>query len=396
MTVRRNNDFGKLEQVMLGRYYTPEYFNFIESASVREPLMKISEEINQDLEFFEQVIKDQGCEVVRPDLVSIEQFQDHYEQGNGLLKPPIFPRDNHAVIGSQLFELTKGLPNINSVLRQVAKDNYIDISKENSEFFQASMDKQKDRCYNAKKDLWYSEQKYNELAGDDWPPFEKFVKGYFGNKIEIIRELVGLEKDLAYQTNDISEVEGPNILFCRGDVIVDTNEYCDYSNWLSSYLPGRNIRTINTGGGHTDGCFSVLNDNCIIGIDPLIDYATHFPGHTLIPIPNNHYIDLISEHRISLKEHHYERWWVSGEEGNRAFSNFVDKYLSDWTGYVSETYFDVNVLSLSPNLVAVPNNIAGLPEKLKKNNIDCIIVPWRHRFFVDGGLNCITLDLRRE
>ena len=34
--------------------------------------------------------------------------------------------------------------------------------------------------------------------------------------------------------------------------------------------------------------------------------------------------------------------------------------------------------------------------QLKKNKIDYIVVPWRHRFFLDNGLHCITLDLYRE
>jgi hypothetical protein len=25
-----------------------------------------------------------------------------------------------------------------------------------------------------------------------------------------------------------------------------------------------------------------------------------------------------------------------------------------------------------------------------------VYVPWRHRYFWDGGLHCITLDLRRD
>ena len=32
----------------------------------------------------------------------------------------------------------------------------------------------------------------------------------------------------------------------------------------------------------------------------------------------------------------------------------------------------------------------------KKHKIEPIIVPWRHRYFWDGGLHCITLDLNRE
>ena len=33
---------------------------------------------------------------------------------------------------------------------------------------------------------------------------------------------------------------------------------------------------------------------------------------------------------------------------------------------------------------------------LKKHKMEAIHVPWRHRYFWDGGLHCITLDLVRE
>ena len=33
---------------------------------------------------------------------------------------------------------------------------------------------------------------------------------------------------------------------------------------------------------------------------------------------------------------------------------------------------------------------------LKKHNMEPVYVPWRHRYFWDGGLHCITLDLERE
>ena len=396
MAIYRNNDFDNLEQLMLGSFYTPDYFSWIKNAKVRDPLIKISEEINEDLDFFEQVLKQYGCDVVRPNVISVDEFREHYEQGNGLLSPPLQPRNKHAVIGNQLFEITTGTSEINSVLKKIAGDKYIDISKENSEFYKSSMKSQMRSCYQQNTNTWYSRQKYNQLAGSDWPSFEMFIKDELGTQKEIIEEINEFRSDMIYNNKDLGPIEGPNILFCNDEVIVDTNEYCDYETWLSQYLPDRRIRKINTGGGHTDGCFSVLNNHCIIGIDPLIDYSTDFPNHNVIPIPFNNYQDILNKHLVDFKNCHYDRWWVSGEEGNNAFVQFVDKYLTEWTGFVSETYFDVNVLSLNPNLVVIPNTNSDVPEKLKKQGIDSIVVPWRHRFFVDGGLHCITLDLRRQ
>ena len=37
-----------------------------------------------------------------------------------------------------------------------------------------------------------------------------------------------------------------------------------------------------------------------------------------------------------------------------------------------------------------------IPAFLKKHNMEPVHIPWRHRYFWDGGLHCITLDLKRQ
>jgi N-dimethylarginine dimethylaminohydrolase len=89
-------------------------------------------------------------------------------------------------------------------------------------------------------------------------------------------------------------------------------------------------------------------------------------------------------------------WWLAGEEHNDEFIRFVESNLRPWTGYIAESVFDVNVLALDANTICVSNVTPIVKEKLRQHNIECIVVPWRHRFFVDGGLHCITLDLYRD
>jgi hypothetical protein len=89
-------------------------------------------------------------------------------------------------------------------------------------------------------------------------------------------------------------------------------------------------------------------------------------------------------------------WWVPGEEDNDDFRWFVEYWLKDWVGYVEESVFDVNVLVLDEHHVCVSTYNKEVFDFLKKHKIEPIIVPWRHRYFWDGGLHCITLDLYRE
>ena len=67
---------------------------------------------------------------------------------------------------------------------------------------------------------------------------------------------------------------------------------------------------------------------------------------------------------------------------------------------VSSSYFDwVNddrIHSPLMKIVNVNNYNKEVFGFLKKHKIEPIICPIRHRYFWDGGLHCVTLDLQRE
>ena len=100
---------------------------------------------------------------------------------------------------------------------------------------------------------------------------------------------------------------------------------------------------------------------------------------------------------LDLKRKNAGKWWLAGEEDNAEFTHFVETWLQDWVGYVEETVFDVNVLMLDEHHCCISNpNNEQVNTFLKKHNVEPVYVPWRHRYFWDGGLHCITLDLYRE
>ena len=80
----------------------------------------------------------------------------------------------------------------------------------------------------------------------------------------------------------------------------------------------------------------------------------------------------------------------------RFYRDFVDRWLHEWIGYVDETYFDVNVLSLGPDRVLLNGHNAELFAQIRRHGIEPIPFDFRHRIFWDGGLHCITLDVRRR
>jgi glycine amidinotransferase len=63
---------------------------------------------------------------------------------------------------------------------------------------------------------------------------------------------------------------------------------------------------------------------------------------------------------------------------------------------VEETVFDVNMLIVDPKNVLVVNYNKELFDCLERYGITAHVVPFRHRFFWDGGLHCVTSDLHRQ
>ena len=146
--------------------------------------------------------------------------------------------------------------------------------------------------------------------------------------------------------------------------------------------------------GHTDGCMSVLKPGVIVSLSNFLNYENLFPNWEVLSIKNQSW-NLVKGW-LNFKNKSQGRWWIPGEESNENLRAFVDTWLDKWVGYVEETVFDVNMLSLSEEFVLVNNYNKEVFDFLKKHKIEPIICPLRHRYFWDGGIHCLTLDLRRE
>ena len=77
-----------LEEVIVGRAYSPEYFDFIDNAQVRNQLQQILSETEEDLNNLQKTIETFGARVRRPNLPDIHQFQQQQSNGNGAPLPP--------------------------------------------------------------------------------------------------------------------------------------------------------------------------------------------------------------------------------------------------------------------------------------------------------------------
>ena len=75
---------------------------------------------------------------------------------------------------------------------------------------------------------------------------------------------------------------------------------------------------------------------------------------------------------------------------------FVDNYLENWVGYCEETLFDINMSIIDENNIMVISRNSKVYDRLDSLDINVHKVRFRHYFFWDAGLHCMTNDLVRE
>jgi hypothetical protein len=146
--------------------------------------------------------------------------------------------------------------------------------------------------------------------------------------------------------------------------------------------------------GHGDCTWCVPKPGCIVTLFDVQNYKDKFPGWDICYLEDK-YWDQMSPFR-KVKQKNGGKWWVPGEEDSDEFSNYVETYLKDWVGYVEETVFEVNMLSLDQETILVNNYNKQVFDFLEKHHITPVITPFRHRWFWDGGVHCVTQDLYRE
>ena len=71
--------------------------------------------------------------------------------------------------------------------------------------------------------------------------------------------------------------------------------------------------------------------------------------------------------------------------------------IGSYPGYNNmSVWVNMNMFSVSPNLVALEENQEPTRKILEKHGIECAMLPMRHQRTLSGGFHCVTLDLERE
>jgi hypothetical protein len=326
-----------LEEVIVGRVYTPNYFEHINDPVVKSQLTQILNESNEDLDNLERVIKEFGAVVCRPDLPEINKWHLMLERFKEVPIPPLTPRDWQITLGDKLLRLLNA-PEMDSICAVYETDNPGCV-----------IDPHKFR-YNPSHTL------ANAVASC------------------IVRV-------------------GTDVFFDRSEWMTQDQMEWIRDNVLDSRYRVHRCQT----NGHGDAVFSILKPGVILSSmhDADINYKESFPGWEVCKVKEST-ISAAMQVADFKQQSFNDRWYVQGVDPTSQFAAYVDTYLAKWTGFVKETVFDVNCLVLDESHVIFSSYNKQVFDFCKQHNIEPIICELRHKYFFDGGISCCTQDIRRR
>ncbi len=356
-----------LKVCVVGRSYPPEFYSWITIPHVRDLFEKIAIETEEDYQGIIKKLKEFRVDVLRPDL-SPDPFL-----GGKYMPPPMTPRDYTGMVGDVFFE------------------NY-------SINFKAS--------YNAVKDMSWPQcnslEEFKNLPARiqqeciEVHNFDKFISFYsaYDKIYEKIRQQGNTIKSHFYNPQLIN---GAQISRIGKDLYFGTETYnqdtTNYKKIINEEFTNTRNHIVNTG-GHSDGTYCPVCPGLIISLQDVPTYADTFPGWEVVYLPGQSWAKVVPF--LQLKQKNAGKWWIPGFEHDRDVVDTVETWLGHWTGYVEETVFDVNMLIIDPKNVIVFNYNKQVFDALDRYGITAHVVPFRHRYFWDGGIHCVTSDLHRE
>jgi hypothetical protein len=327
-----------LEEVIVGRAYPPDYFDFIDHAQVRNQLQQILAETEEDLQNLQRVIEQYGARVHRPGIQDKHRFQAQQTKGISVPLPPLTPRDWQISLGQKLLRIMP-MSELNAICNEFADQV---VSPHNIP---------------------------NPYV--PWDP-ECILNGASASCI------VRVGRDVFFDNSDYLKPE--------------------QTRWIVDNVLGSDYRIHEAvTDGHGDAVFAILKPGVILSSkhDENLHFDRDFPGWEVHKVWDSSILAAMEVGKFK-QENFNGRWYVTGQTPSAEFADYVDTYLNKWTGFVSETVFDVNCLVLDEENVIFSAYNKPVFDFCRRHKINPIISELRHSYFWDGGVSCCTQDLRRR
>jgi hypothetical protein len=275
-TVNSYTSWKPLEEVNVGRAYSPDYFDFIADPQVRNQLQQILAETEEDLDNLSRTIELYGATVRRPNLPSKDNFVWHQTEGGGAPLPPLTPRDWQITLGDKLLRVLN-MQELDEICAGYG-----------------------DQVINPHQSRWDENCILNGASASC---------------------IVRVGRDVFFDNSD----------FLRPDQtrwIVDNVLGPDYR-----------IHEAITD-GHGDAVFAILKPGVLLSSkhDVNLDLAKDFPGWDVCKIWDSSIWAAMEVGKFKY-EQSPGAWYVQGQTPTPEFTKFVDTYLNKWTGFVAETVF---------------------------------------------------------
>ena len=371
MTYSVYQHWDPLKVCIVGRSYAPEFYHFIKNDRVRTVMERIARETEEDYQKLIKLLESFGVEVLRP--LIHDDYKHYLTADNKIAPPPMTPCDYSVMIGNTFYH------------------NWLNLLTT-----------------------------YDSIKADHWPAIETLedfeeLDDYIKQEVyeEVRNATTAVYHDYKHIIDRISDTgntvlsspfRGPE--FCKPlsrahitrvgkDLYIGTDESDDVNTAkkVSELFTENRTHIIRTG-GHCDAVFCPVVPGLIISLNDVQTYADTFPGWEVVYLPNQSW-EMVRPF-LDLKEKNQGKWWVPGEELNDDFTDFVESWLGHWVGYVEETVFDVNMLVIDRDNVVCNNYNKEVFEAFERHGVTPHIINFRHRYFWDGGLHCITSDVHRE
>jgi hypothetical protein len=358
-----------LNVCVVGRSYPPEFYSFITNSRVREVMERIAQETEEDYQELIKLLNKFNVKVVRP---TINPDREFYKKHGRYEPPPMTPCDWSVMIGSTFYHNWRTRF---QVYQDIKSDSWPNIT---------SSKDLADLPLEIQNEIDTTVSEHTVLNSQDYQDIISLVDSQ-GNPI-IERPWRDCGK--IFNRAQISRI-GKDLYFGTEEYTADTSSL---QQRYSSMFPDYRCHVINTG-GHSDGTYCPVKPGLIVSLNDVPTYADTFPDWEVVYLPGQSW-DRV-ESFMKLKDKNAGKWWVPGEELNDEFTDFVESWLKHWVGYVEETVFDVNMLVIDEKNVVCNNYNKQVFDAFDRHGITPHIVNFRHRYFWDGGLHCITSDLDR-
>ena len=343
------NGWDPLEEIWLGDVW-PESFYTDLAPEIQDSFCQITEWTKHDLNIVQQKLEELGVVVRRP-VIDENNKQIYCDPNtNKLYKPPIVPRDSHCVIGDKLYFAL-----------------YTD-----QKAWQPVLD------FYDKKDIVYCGG-----SNESDEPVSLLKKGIMS------ANTVRVGKDIIFDSHHTNTKEELLEL---------------YHEFVTDVLPHfeKDFRVhFTTNGGHSDGCFATLHPGLLMATNYFSEYNLFFPNWEKIHLLSPTYSKQKTANYTRKDLEAMAKWnTVDGydyhHKGPPQFNKYLEKYCSKWIGDYTETYFEINTVMIDEKNMLCMGSHDDLFRDLERHGITCHVVPFRTRTFWDGGLHCITLDIRRK